>query len=150
MLALRARAPSQEAPFQDLADARYDAPTSANQNSPEPNLAIGVERLIGRTWYGHNESMAVPKIKVTYSLDVDSVRDLEELARQWGVSKSEALRRAIQREARRQPNRVAEALQALDNLQASVRASGIDLAQWERDLKSERRLTSERLGSQSR
>ena len=74
--------------------------------------------------------MAIPKIKVTYSLDVDSVRDLEELARQWGVSKSEALRRAIQREARRQPNRVAEALQALDNLQASVRASGIDLAQW--------------------
>lgn len=93
--------------------------------------------------------MAIPKIKVTYSLDVDSVRDLEELARQWGVSKSEALRRAIQREARRQPKRVTEALQALDNLQASVRASGIDLAQWERDLKSERRLTSERLGLQS-
>lgn len=93
--------------------------------------------------------MAISKIKVTYSLDVDSVRDLEELARQWGVSKSEALRRAIQREARRQPKRVTEALQALDNLQASVRASGIDLAQWERDLKSERRLTSERLGSQS-
>ena len=40
----------------------------------------------------------MPKIKVTYTLDVDSLRALEELARQWGVSKSEALRRAIRRE----------------------------------------------------
>lgn len=94
--------------------------------------------------------MAIPKIKVTYSLDVDSVRALEELARQWGVSKSEAVGRAIRREARQQPKRVTAALRALDKLQASVRASGIDLDQWERDVKSERQLSGERLGSQPR
>ena len=94
--------------------------------------------------------MAVPKIKVTYSLDVDSVRALEDLAHQWGVSKSEAVRRAIHREARRRPKRVAATLQALDKLQASVRATGIDLDQWHQDLKAERQLSGERSGSQSR
>ena len=94
--------------------------------------------------------MALPRIKATYSLDVETVRVLEELARQWGFSKSEALRRASPREARRQPERVTEGLQALHELQASVRSSGIDLAQWEREVKSERGLTSEPLDSQSR
>lgn len=85
----------------------------------------------------------MPKIKVTCSLDVESVRDLEKLARRWGVSKSEAMRRAIKREARRNTKRVTKKLHALDELQASVRARGIDPAQWERDLSSERRLTGE-------
>lgn len=85
----------------------------------------------------------MPKIKMTCSLDVESVRDLEKLARQWGVSKSEAMRRAIKREAHRNTKGVAKKLQALDELQASIRASGIDLAQWERDLRSERRSTGE-------
>ena len=38
--------------------------------------------------------MAVTTIKSTYSLDVESVRALEELARHWEVPKSEVLRRA--------------------------------------------------------
>ena len=38
--------------------------------------------------------MAIPKIKATYSLDVETVRMLVHMARRWGVSKSEALRRA--------------------------------------------------------
>ena len=94
--------------------------------------------------------MAIPKIKVTYSLDVDSVRALEELARQWGVSKTEALRRAIRRELRRQPKRVDEALHALDKLQASVRSKRIDLATWEQDVRLERQSAGKRLGSSSR
>ena len=36
--------------------------------------------------------MAETIIKSTYSLDVESVRALEELARHWAVSKSEVLR----------------------------------------------------------
>ena len=36
--------------------------------------------------------MAVTTITSTYSLDVESVRELEELARHWEVSKSEVLR----------------------------------------------------------
>ena len=92
----------------------------------------------------------MPKIKVTYSLDVDSVRALEELARQWGVSKSQALRRAIRREWRRQPKRVDKALRALDELQASVRSKRIDIARWEQDVRLERQSTGKRLGSSSR
>ena len=94
--------------------------------------------------------MAIPKIKVTYSLDVDSVRALEELARQWGVSKSEALRRAIRKELHRQPKRVDAALRALDQLQASVRSKQIDLATWEQDVRFERQSIGKRLGPSSR
>jgi Ribbon-helix-helix protein, copG family len=39
--------------------------------------------------------MATPTIKSTYTLDLDTVRALEDMARRLGVSKSEALRRAI-------------------------------------------------------
>lgn len=45
----------------------------------------------GHTLYG----MPTPKIKVTYSLDPETVRRLEKLAQIWDTSKSEALRRAI-------------------------------------------------------
>ena len=40
-------------------------------------------------------TMAIPKIKSTYSLDVETVRTLESLARRWNVSKTEVVRRAI-------------------------------------------------------
>lgn len=83
----------------------------------------------------------MPKIKVTYTLDVDSLRALEELARQWGVSKSEALRRAIRREWGRQPKRVDK---------ASVRSKRIDLARWEQDVRLERQFAGTRPGSSSR
>ena len=43
------------------------------------------------TLYG----MPTAKIKVTYSLDEDTVRRLAKLAEVWDTSKSEALRRAI-------------------------------------------------------
>jgi hypothetical protein len=40
--------------------------------------------------------MATPKVKVTYSLSVETLRVLESAAARWGVSKSEAITRAIQ------------------------------------------------------
>ncbi len=83
--------------------------------------------------------MATVTIKSTYALDVESVRTLEALADRWNVSKSEALRRAI-RTAAREPAPVNQAaLDALDRLQASVRARKIDLRRWERDVEAERR-----------
>ena len=91
--------------------------------------------------------MATVTIKSTYSLDVESVRALEDLARRWGVSKSEALRRSIRSEAGRQPAMGKDALAALDQLQASLRARKIDLARWARDLRSERRAAGRRVGS---
>ena len=73
--------------------------------------------------------MAVTTIKSTYSLDVGSVRTLEELARRWKVSKSEVLRRAIRiAAAGDNPGNVA-ALDALDRLQASVRERNVNLDQ---------------------
>ena len=40
-------------------------------------------------------AMAIPKIKSTYSLDVETARTLEALAQRWNVPKTEVLRRAI-------------------------------------------------------
>ncbi len=94
--------------------------------------------------------MATTTIKSTYSLDVESVRALEELARRWQVSKSEALRRAIRSEAGRQPPRGEDALAALDQLQASLRSRNVDLEKWVREVESERRATGRRLGSETR
>ncbi len=85
--------------------------------------------------------MASKKIKATYSLGRESVRAIEALAHRWRVSKSEALRRIIANGARRQSMSAIERLEALDRLQASVRSAGIDVAEWERDVGSERRAT---------
>jgi len=39
--------------------------------------------------------MAITTIRSTYALRIETVRQLDLLAKHWGVSKSEALRRAI-------------------------------------------------------
>jgi hypothetical protein len=39
--------------------------------------------------------MAGTTVKVTYFLDVETIRALDDMARRWRVSKSEALRRVI-------------------------------------------------------
>ena len=93
--------------------------------------------------------MAARTIKSTYSLDVTSAGALDELARRWGVSKSEALRRAIRSEASRQAVKGGDALAALDQLQASLRSRNVDLKQWALDVESERRAAG-RLGSEPR
>lgn len=85
--------------------------------------------------------MAETAIKATYSLDVESVRTLEELARRWRVSKSEVLRRAI-RGAASDDN---PALVALEGLQASVRERNVDLERWERESAAERDASARRL-----
>lgn len=89
--------------------------------------------------------MAVTTIKSTYSLDVESVRALETLARRWNVSKSEVLRRAIRLAVREGGPGEDAALGALDRLQASLRDRKIDVTRWSRDLKNERRAASRRL-----
>ncbi len=84
-------------------------------------------------------SMATTTIKSTYSLDVESVRTLETLAKRWRVSKSEVLRRAIRAVAAEEAGAVGGPLDALHRLQASVRDEGVDLDRWARDVRSERR-----------
>ena len=86
--------------------------------------------------------MAVTTIKSTYSLDVETVRTLESLARRWNVSKSEVLRRAIRAAAEERSPGERSALESLRLLQASVKARGVDLKSWERELRAERRASS--------
>lgn len=84
-------------------------------------------------------------IKVTYSLDVDTVRALKDLARRWGVSKSEALRRAIRGALEQQPSRRDTRMRALRELQDAVASRDVDLAAWEREAREMRRASFPRL-----
>lgn len=92
-------------------------------------------------------NMAVSTVKSTYSLDVESVRALEALARKWKVPKSEVLRRAIRIAATDEELGDRAKLAALDRLQTSVRERRTDISQWARDLRAERRATGRRLPS---
>lgn len=86
-------------------------------------------------------------IKSTYSLDVESVRKLDALAQRWKVSKTEVLRRAIRlAEVEGGPGDGAP-LGALDRLQTSLRERRVDVRQWARDSKAERRAAALRLSS---
>jgi len=95
--------------------------------------------------------MARATIKSTYSLDLNAASNLERLAADWGVSKSEALRRAIDAAAR-SPAAVAAGrpvsqltpLEALDALQASTRPKRDELRKWEREIYRERKAASAR------
>ena len=86
--------------------------------------------------------MAITTIKSTYSLDVETVRTLESLARRWNVSKSEVLRRAIRTAAGEESPRARKKLEALRQLQASMKRRGVDLAAWEREVRATRDASS--------
>ena len=86
--------------------------------------------------------MAIPKIKSTYSLDVETVRTLESLARRWNVSKTEVVRRAIRAAAGDENQSVKSKLEALDRWQTSLKAQGVDFAAWEREARAERHASS--------
>ena len=86
--------------------------------------------------------MAVPTIKTTYSLDLDTVRTLEQMAKRWKVSKSEALRRAIRLAASQPAPGIEAGLKALDELQSSLRLSAEKARRWEQRVRNERRAAS--------
>jgi len=85
--------------------------------------------------------MARTSVKATYSLDLETVRVLDEVSRRWGVSKSEALRRAILASANLPADGTNDRLAALDRAQ---RAAGLTLDSanaWVREIRAERRAT---------
>ena len=88
--------------------------------------------------------MATTKIKSTYSLDVETVRLLDAIARRLGVSKSEALRRAIRSASAGENTGNVDALMALTELQESLLLSGEAASKWEREVREERRASSRR------
>jgi len=83
-------------------------------------------------------------IKSTYVMDVGTVRALERIARRWKVSKSEALRRAIHASADKQPGQPIDALEALDQLQRSLKLTPARARDWARAVRTQRRVAAAR------
>ncbi len=77
-------------------------------------------------------------IRSTYALDPDTVRRLERISRQWGVSKSEALRRAIRRLTPDDEGEGGQALAALTQLQRALKLTRASADRWVRDVRRER------------
>lgn len=86
--------------------------------------------------------MPTAKIKATYSLDVETVRELESMAKRLGISKSAALRRAIRLAASAKPRPGEDQLAALDELQRELGDSSEALQKWEREARELRRASS--------
>lgn len=89
--------------------------------------------------------MATSVVKTTYALDLETIRALDELARRWDVSKSEALRRAIRASASpSQAVKPTEPLRALDRLQKAMRLAPTEAARWSASVRAERRVGATR------
>jgi hypothetical protein len=84
--------------------------------------------------------MATTTVKSTYSLDVETIRALEDMARGWGVSKSEALCRAIRSASRGSSREDSKALAALDALQRSLNLDRRAATRWAKRSRAERHL----------
>lgn len=82
--------------------------------------------------------MATMTIKSTYSLDPVTVQTIGDMARRLGVSKSEALRRAVRMAA----GRDTDAIAALDELQHALGLSDGDSRQWADRSRKERHASS--------
>ena len=88
--------------------------------------------------------MASLTVKSTYSLDVETVRQLESLAKRWNTSKSGALRRAIRTAAEQALPADHEGLDALDQLQNLLALDQGTATVWEVRTRQERRAGAQR------
>ena len=94
--------------------------------------------------------MAIPKVKDTYSLDVETIRRLEQVAERWGVSKSEALRRAIHAASGQQYPAVPRPLEIFQELVHSLALTESQAEGWAGRARTERRSASRRRGGRPR
>jgi len=94
--------------------------------------------------------MAAHTVKATCSLDVETVRSLDDLARRWNVSKSEALRRAIRAASVSTPAEGLTPIQALDRVQRSLGLTRQRTARFAAAARAERRARSRRHEVRSR
>lgn len=90
--------------------------------------------------------MAKMTVRSTYALDPETVRKLERISREWGVSKSEALRRAIRAASPDIRSAGQEATAALDALQASLALTARAAGRRIREVREERRSIGKKLG----
>jgi hypothetical protein len=80
--------------------------------------------------------MATPRIKTTYSLPVETVASLDRLASRWGVSRSEALVRAVASvDDGESPT---DALAALEAWQSAVALDAAGARAWQAAVADER------------
>ena len=91
--------------------------------------------------------MALPTVKTTYTIDLETKSALDRLAARWEVSKSEALRRAIRQAAG--ASRVTDRLAALDALQRNARVTRDQASRWGDAIRDERQAAS-RVGRRAR
>ena len=82
--------------------------------------------------------------KPAYVLDVDTVRQLERLARRWNTSEAAALRRAIRTAAEGALGHRDERLTALDCLQNLVSLDRPLAHEWEDRIRRERLAAAQR------
>ncbi len=87
--------------------------------------------------------MNTSSVKVTYSLDLLTVREVEVMARESGLSKSEVVRRAVHRAAARgdalAPQPKPSKAEALKILQSGPRPSPAELEARMKEVREERR-----------
>jgi hypothetical protein len=89
--------------------------------------------------------MAIQTIRTTYALDVETAHALEDMARRWKVSKSEALRRAIKAAAEHGlPDAGRAAIAALDALQQAIGLDEARAGRWVASVRAQRRAAANR------
>lgn len=88
--------------------------------------------------------MAKMTIRSTYSFDVETVQKLNRLAEHWRTSKSDALRRAVNRVADQALQSREDAVKALEELQKRMAAAGVDGEKWVKEIREERQASSEK------
>ena len=78
--------------------------------------------------------MAIPKIKATYSLDEPTVRKLEEIARKWETSKSDALSRLINHGVMNEGDaEIRRKLDALDEYARIMNLTPEEIERWQKE-----------------
>ena len=86
--------------------------------------------------------MAKMTIRSTYSFDAETVQKLDRLADHWNTSKSEALRRSIDRVAEQTLRNCEDAIAALEELQRRMAEAGVDTEEWLEETRKIRRESS--------
>lgn len=95
-------------------------------------------------WPCHTIGMAKMTIRSTYTFDVGTVQKLNRLAEHWRTSKSDALRRAVDKMAEQTLRDREDAIKALEELQRRMAAAGVDGEKWVKEIREERRASSEK------
>ena len=89
--------------------------------------------------------MATPKIKATYSLDVETVDELERLASRWQTSKSDVIRRLVRQGAASTSAEANRRIAALDRAQKALGLTQASADAWVREVRAIRKASFPRL-----